>query len=92
MAEPHTEIVASACSIELMRVETADGRFLGRVFDLRCRWDLDAPDVPVVDQVIFGKLGLLERVGLRRLTPRSVHWYLVEAVVGNVIVVAASKR
>jgi hypothetical protein len=42
--------------------------------------------------VIFGKLGLLERVGLRRLTPRSVHWYLVEAVVGNVIVVAASKR
>ena len=78
--------------MQLMRVETTDGRVLGRVFDLRCRWDPDTSGVPVVDQVIFGKPGLLERVGLGRMKPRSVHWYLVEAVVGNVIVVAASKR
>jgi hypothetical protein len=90
MAEPHAEIVASACAMELMRVETADGRFLGRVYDLRCRWEPDRP--PVVDQITFARTGLLERVGLRHVKPRSVHWYLVEAIRGNVVVVSADKR
>ncbi|HKQ12827.1 MAG TPA: hypothetical protein VJT80_05300 [Steroidobacteraceae bacterium] len=77
--------------MELKKVVTADGRMLGRVFDLRCRWEPGAR-APVVDQVVFGKLGLLERAGLRQFKPRSVHWYLVEAVRGDEVVVAASKR
>jgi sporulation protein YlmC with PRC-barrel domain len=92
MAEPPAGIVASACAMELMRVETADGRYLGRVYDLRCRWDADRPDAPVVDEIAFARTGLLERVGLRHVKPRSVHWYLVEAIRGNVIVVSADKR
>jgi len=92
MAESPAEILASACAMELLRVETADGRFLGRVYDLRCRWQPDEPDAPVVDQITFARTGLLERIGLRHVKPRSVHWYLVEAIRGNVIVVSADKR
>jgi hypothetical protein len=90
MAESSAEIVNTACGMELMRVETADGRALGYVFDLRCRASGD--DAPVLEEIIFGKRGWLERVGLRRTKPHSVHWYLVEAVRGNVIVVSATKR
>jgi hypothetical protein len=91
VAEPNASILASACAMELKKVVTADGRMLGRVFDLRCRWDPGAR-APIVDQVVFGKLGLLERVGLLQVEPRSVHWYLVEAVRGDELVVTASKR
>jgi sporulation protein YlmC with PRC-barrel domain len=92
MAESSAEILSTACALELMRVETSDGRVLGRVFDLRCRWQPGGGRVPVVEEIIFGKIGLLERVGLRHVKPRSVHWYLVESIRRNVIVVAASKR
>jgi hypothetical protein len=90
MAQSSAEVVKTACGMELMRVETADGRSLGYVFDLRCRWS--GADAPVLEEIIFGKRGWLERIGLRHTKPHSVHWYLVEAVRGNVIVVAASKR
>jgi hypothetical protein len=92
MVESTARILNSACSMELLRVETADGRYLGHVFDLRCRWDNDSPGEPVIDQLIYGQSGWLERLGLRHLQPRSVHWYLVETVRPGVIVVAASKR
>jgi hypothetical protein len=92
MAESNAKILASARAMELLRVQTADGRFLGHVFDLRCRWEPDAGGVPIIDQIVFGKTGFFERIGLRRVAPRSVHWYLVEAIRDNVIVVASSKR
>jgi hypothetical protein len=91
MAQRAAEILTTACGMELMRVETADGRLLGHVFDLRCRWDADG-EVPRVEEIVFGRSGWLERIGLRRSKPSTVHWYLVESVRGNVIVVAASRR
>jgi hypothetical protein len=90
MAERPAEILTTACGMELLRVETADGRFLGHVFDLRCRWNDEG--APVLEEVLFGRRGWLERVGLMHGRPRSLHWHLVEGVRGNVIVVAASKR
>ena len=92
MAEPSAKILASACAMELLRVQTADGRFLGHVFDLRCRWEAEGDGAQVIDQIVFGKRGFLESVGLQRVRARSVHWYLVEAIRGNVIFVASSKR
>jgi len=91
MAQHAAEILTTACGLELMRVETADGRLLGHVFDLRCRGTVDG-DPPLLEEIVFGRSGWLERIGLRRSKPSTVHWYLVEAVRGNVIVVAASRR
>jgi sporulation protein YlmC with PRC-barrel domain len=77
--------------MEGLRVETADGRLLGHVFELRCRWR-DSASVPVIDSIIFGQIGFLQRVGFRRLRPRSVPWRKVQAIRGDVIVLAPSSR
>ena len=90
MAQRTAEILTTACGMELMRVETSDGKLLGHVFDLRCRKEEGA--APRLEQLVLGPAGLLERIGLRRRAPGSVHWYRVESVRGNVIVVAANKR
>jgi sporulation protein YlmC with PRC-barrel domain len=92
MAKSTADVLSTACAMARMRVETADGRRLGHVFDLRCRPADDGSATLVIDEIIYGEQGLLERLSLRRTTPRSVHWYLVEAIRGDVIVVAASKR
>jgi sporulation protein YlmC with PRC-barrel domain len=92
MADAPAEILISACRLDAMRVETSDGRFLGHVFDLRCRWQAGSKAAPVLDQIVYGRAGLLERVGLRRMKTHSVHWYLVEAIRDDAIIVAASKR
>jgi hypothetical protein len=59
---------------------------------VRCQWDPEAGDTPIVDQIIFGKGGLLERMDLRKAQPRSVHWYLVESVNETTLVVSSTKR
>jgi sporulation protein YlmC with PRC-barrel domain len=92
MAESLAEIVKTASALEFKRIVTADGRLLGRVFDVRCQWDSEAGDIPIVDQVIFGKRGLLERMDLRRAQSRFVHWYLVESVSDTALVVSSTKR
>jgi hypothetical protein len=43
-------------------VVTDAGRRLGRAFDLRARW---GPDGVVVEALVVGRPGLLERYGLR---------------------------
>ncbi|MFL6662999.1 MAG: PRC-barrel domain-containing protein [Rhizobacter sp.] len=85
-----TDVLNTACSFELLRVHTSDGRFLGHVFDLRCNWRPGQDEGPVVDEIIYGRLGLLERVGLRRRKPDSVPWSAVLRVEGKVIVVDAA--
>jgi hypothetical protein len=45
-------------------VVTDGGRQLGRAFDLRARW---TDDGLVLDALVVGRHGLLERYGLRRL-------------------------
>jgi hypothetical protein len=92
MAEQAAEILTTACGMELMRVETADGKLLGHVFDLRCRWRAVEDDAPRLEEIIIGPRGWFERIGLRRTKPSSVHWYRVESMRGNVIVVAANRR
>jgi hypothetical protein len=92
MAESPAQIIDSACAMELKRVRTADGRFLGRIFDLRCHWDPDTRALPVVDQIVFGRGGLWERMGLRRTQPRFIHWYLVESVEETSVIVSSSRQ
>ena len=92
MAQRTPEILTTACGMELMRVETADGKLLGHVFDLRCRWRAQDDGAPRLEEILLGATGLLARLGLGRAKPGSVHWYRVESMHGNVIVVAPNRR
>ncbi|HEX6707122.1 MAG TPA: hypothetical protein VF169_20360 [Albitalea sp.] len=92
MAGPAADGLSTACALEMMRVQTRDGRFLGHVFDLRCDWQPGQRNPPLIGEIIFGRRGLLERVGLRHVRPDSLPWSAVESVQGGVIVVAGKGK
>jgi len=87
MADTAPDVLNRACAIDLMRIESEAGRSLGRVFDLRCRWRTGDRQSPV-DQIVFGRRGLLERVGLAEGKAASLRWSAVKALRDGVIVVA----
>jgi hypothetical protein len=77
---------------ELLKVVTEDGRHLGHVFDLRAhgRPTLDSRrNREPVDELVYGTLGLLERLGIRRKSGRTLQWSQVIAVRDGKIVVRA---
>ena len=79
-----------AHEFQYMEVVTEGGRFLGHVFDLRSRGEPEygAPhDARVVDQVVYGRLGLFERLGLTQAEPQTLPWKAVKAIRGNQLVV-----
>lgn len=92
MADEDSRRLTTACALESMTVQTVAGERLGRVFDLRCRRRDGEP--PVVEAIVYGRLGLLERMDLRKARPTSVPWSKVRSVEGRVIVVdvAAPRR
>jgi len=93
MAEADSRRLTTACTLDLMRVQTTDGRRLGHVFDLRC--EAGSGKAPTVTAVVYGERGLLERLGLRRARPTVVPWARVRLIEDRVIVVdddAASAR
>ena len=92
MAQQAADGLSTACGIELMRVQTRDGRFLGHVFDLRCGWRPGQRGAPVVGEIVFGRRGLLERVGLRQVRADSLPWSAVESVQDGVIVVVDDRK
>jgi sporulation protein YlmC with PRC-barrel domain len=90
MARSAAEILNDACAFDLMRVQGTDGRFLGHVFDLRCPWQPGQAEPPVVEEIVFGRAGLAERVGLIERQPHGVPWSAVREVREEVIVVDAA--
>lgn len=86
MARETADVVTSASRLELMRVETEAGRFLGHVFDLRCQWQPGDRHSPLTE-IIYGRLGFLERIGLSKRRPDSVPWSAVKTVRTRTIVV-----
>jgi len=75
---------------ELLNVVTEDGRELGRVFDLRAHGRPTADSrrrVEPIDEVVYGTLGLLERLGVRRKPGRALQWDRVVAIRDGKIVV-----
>lgn len=82
----------TACALQLLRVEGIDGRFLGHVFDLRCRWRAGRHEAPVVETVVIGRAGLLHRLGFRHARTCTVPWTAVRAFRdGRVMVVDAAQ-
>jgi len=74
-----------------MRVETVDGKQLGQLFDLRCRWR-PGQGPPVLIEIVCGRRGILERLRLRNAHPTTVPWTAVQSIEGRVITVANVHR
>lgn len=75
---------------QFMRVETEGGRFLGHVFDLRSHGEPEhgeTHDARVVNEIVYGRLGLLERLGMVQAEPDTIPWEAVKEIRGNKIVV-----
>ena len=87
MAGKAADVLNTACAIDLMRIESEAGHLLGHVFDLRCRWQAGDRQSPI-DEIIFGRLGLLERLGLDERKPDAVRWSAVKSLRDGVIVIA----
>jgi sporulation protein YlmC with PRC-barrel domain len=86
------DVLNSACDLDLLRVHDSEGRFLGHVFDLRCDWRPGQDDAPVVDEIIFGRKGLAERLGLgRHGNPQSAPWSAVQRIEDKTLIVAADQ-
>ena len=64
MADSLGEELKAAAGLQLARVITTDGRLLGHLFDLRCEWRPASAHVKV-SHLIYGRRGLLERLGFR---------------------------
>jgi hypothetical protein len=65
-----------------------DGRALGRLFDLGCRWQPGDPHTPI-EELVYGRIGLLERVGMVHEKPPSVPWSAVRRIEHEAIVVSS---
>jgi hypothetical protein len=77
--------------LQFSKIVTKDGRKLGRVFDLR------SPGVPehgsasserAVTEIVFGTIGLLQRLGLRQAKGNTLPWSSVVRIKAGVITVA----
>ena len=76
-----------------MTVETESGRFLGHVFDLRCGGEAEygAPhDERAVTKIVYGRMGLLARLGLDEADATTLPWTAVKAIRDDKIIVEDS--
>ncbi|MGM9490792.1 hypothetical protein [Ideonella sp. YS5] len=74
--------------LDALRLVGEDGRRLGRLFDLVCPWKPGEPQ-GAIEQLVHGRIGLLERVGLVRQEPASLPWSCVRRIERQAIVVIA---
>lgn len=87
MAKQTARRVTTLVAWQARRIESEDGKRLGRVFDLRVRAPDGDENSPVVTQIVYGVRGLLERLGLRRASPTAVHWSRVLRVRDDIVIV-----
>ena len=72
-----------ASEFQRMTVETESGRFLGHVFDLRSEGEPEygAPhDRRAVTKIVYGRMGLLARLGLDEADATTLPWTAVKAI------------
>lgn len=83
----------TASRLQMMRVVTERGKMLGHVIDLRS--DIAPQDRAhafcVVDKVVYGRYGLLERLGWCEPTEHVVEWTRVIDVRSDAIVIRARR-
>ena len=79
----------TVCALDAQRLVAEDGRRLGRLFDLGCRWQ-PGDEHSAIDELVYGRTGLLERVGLVHERPPSVPWSAVRRIEPRAIVVSSA--
>lgn len=79
-----------ATDLQFLKIVTKDGRTLGHVFDLRSQ---GLPEYGVnhkervISELVYGKMGLLERLGLKRVEVKTVAWAsVIEVKEGKIVV------
>ena len=73
-----------ACQLQNRRVQTTSGRLLGHVHDLRCeRRGTGA----VLTHLIYGRRGLLERLGFREPSRDTLPWSRIVEINDRAIIV-----
>jgi len=81
--------------LELLDVVSEDGRRLGRLFDLRAHGrptPAHGAKEARVDELIYGSLGLLERLGIRTAKGCALPWSDVVRIDASTITVRSSAK
>jgi sporulation protein YlmC with PRC-barrel domain len=81
--------------LELLDVVSEDGRRLGRLFDLRAHGrptSAQRAKEARVDELIYGTLGLLERVGFRKAKGCALPWSDVVRIGASTITVRSGAK
>ena len=71
-------------------VVSQDGERLGRVFDVRCEGEPehgDSREERAASELIYGKRGLLEVLGFKKLSGKRVAWQSVKSIERGKIVI-----
>jgi hypothetical protein len=81
------DVLGTATALARLHVHDRQGRQRGRVFDLRVDWSPGDECSPVAE-LIYGRTGWMERVGLTEKRPDSAAWSRVREVTGQAVEVA----
>jgi sporulation protein YlmC with PRC-barrel domain len=90
MALALSNVLKSACSLQLKRVVTRRGAVIGRVFDLQCRRHADGSGFEIL-ALVYGKRGVLERLGVRARYD-TIPWGNVVEITDDAVVIADADR
>ena len=77
--------------LQYAEVVREDGTFLGHVFDLRSRGEPEhgiTHDARVVGEIVYGRMGLLARLGLDEADATTLPWDAVKEIRDGVIIVS----
>lgn len=80
-------VLGRATALARWQVHDMQGRRRGRVFDLRVDWSPGDERSPIAE-LIYGRTGWMERVGLTDKRPQSAPWSRVSEVTGHAVHVA----
>jgi sporulation protein YlmC with PRC-barrel domain len=79
--------MTTACGLQLRRIRATSGEILGRLYDLRCQ---HRGDGAIVTELVFGRRGLLERLGFRDQRLDTLPWSCVSEIRDDEIIVTAN--
>lgn len=83
-------VLKKVSEFQFLRVESEDGKFLGHVFDLRSSGEPEhglTREKRVVTELVYGKMGLLARLGLDEADATTLPWESVKEISEGKIIV-----
>ena len=87
MDRPLANVLNLATALARWQVHDLQGRRRGHVFDLRVNWNPGDERSPVAD-LVYGRKGWMEVVGLTEKRPESASWSRVREVTPDSVRVA----